>query len=733
MAPLTRKRKAEIEAAEAETTNISKRVRLDRVPKGPQSPERIRPFQRTDPFRPLSPRPKEVRTRKLSYPVKLWKLNPKTVEPPRPLPIVFFTEPMENPMNQLSAKSRSSHDVDTILAMKSLYEHAHKYGAVALPTKDTLESWLEQNKDKFIQARKSQSNARQPQPPVQRNNNAPRHADPMIAALPEVPTMEHPAVRRRLTAATILRRSAKSACRTASRLVRATRHHIATALEATAHLVRGVEGPAPEVEFLRDIEDQEAEDSARRTAVLEAVQAGEAEPLRVRPIAPPLDTRFFHPNGQLQTVYKYLTAQIPLPRQWVDWAVNNGIYTVEGRGDIREPGCYVAEDTFDYDHLHLAIHRGSFRTGRREIDSFPEHWPIAGGLRDNYTLDLNLHRFTGHSTKRIEGPAELEQGDTGNRTQLAVAEDLEPEPQVLSEPATSGGLASEPSCIADSSPTPSRMPVTSLAPELSPHILPSSRGISQLGTYSPPAQRSVALAEPAATPPPSDEPTDVGLSPILEVSETPLGGLAPNKKRVRFVLPDTPGAYPDWPASSSPRSPSPYPTPTPISRRDLWRQENDVSASPAMFGLPEDFYDTSSEGFPSPILNPTTARRARTTADEEAEYDKDEDGEIPLPETPPPPPRPFTPTPSPGGTFGLPDDFYDGSDSDSNYNSSGPADTSMLEGASFGSELEEKSPTTERQHQSQEYLRQARAALRGEIQDTGSQRRIASPRSRQWS
>ncbi|KAI2784032.1 hypothetical protein F4815DRAFT_441690 [Daldinia loculata] len=402
MPPLTRKRKA-LEAA-AQQTPVQTQPETKQSVEEPSSKRQklTDPFKRIDPFRPHSPPPKTViRRRSLATKLK------------QPLPVVFFTIPATNPSNQVSARGRSSNDLNTIMLTKSLFEYADKYGAAALPTKEALDAWLEENKDIFIQARKegyhqqvtSAQSAQNPpraatQPGVFLETTAPQHN---LAA-------RHHAPQRRAVPATnriIIYRA-----------IRTARHTAAHILSQAAAIL---EGPAVELGIMHEGgqqiqqqptpveaitvhgEENKREDDVVQEKEITAVK-NKTEPIRVRPVAPPLDTRFFHPNGQLQSVYRYLTAQIPLPRQWVRWALNNGINKVPGRGDIREPGVYVAEDTFDYDALFEAVHRGCFRTGRFEIDGFSEYWPMVRGHRDSTTVDLALHHLPAHlsSLERTE-------------------------------------------------------------------------------------------------------------------------------------------------------------------------------------------------------------------------------------------------------------------------------------------------------------------------------------------
>ncbi|KAI1805711.1 hypothetical protein F4811DRAFT_569914 [Daldinia bambusicola] len=395
MPVLTRKRKAELEAA-VKTIPIQTEPRTEQPIEEPSLKRQklTDPLERTDPFRPHSPPPKIViRRRRL------------TTQPKQPLPVVFFTIPTTNPSNQVSAKGRSSNNADTIILTKSLFEHVDKYGISALPTKEALDAWLEENKDTFIQARKERDN--QQTALAQSTLNAPSPAiHPEV--LPETPAPEQNA-RHNVAAGPPMHEQhlvPVADQRMVCRAVRTARHTAARLLNRAASIL---ENPTTDWEIVQE-EGQNAhlrprltekETSLGREKENTDIQDEktntvdtEKEPRWIRPAAPPLDTRFFHPNGQLQSVYQYLTAQIPLPRQWVQWAINNGVGEIPGRGDIREPGIYIADDTFDYDALFEAIHRGTFRTGRFEIDGYGEYWPMVRGRKDSITVDLTLHHFS---------------------------------------------------------------------------------------------------------------------------------------------------------------------------------------------------------------------------------------------------------------------------------------------------------------------------------------------------
>ncbi|KAI1093819.1 hypothetical protein F5B19DRAFT_500753 [Rostrohypoxylon terebratum] len=387
MPVLTRKRKAELEAGDPEMQEQQLEEAENATKQ--RSPKRQRcdkPPKRTDPFRPLSPQSPPPRTvMRQGNRVKYSRLKKRTPQPRHPLPILFFTEPEINPARQISARSRSSNDVNLIMATKSLFEHQDKYGPEAMPSYKDLESWLEEHKDEFIQDKARQAQ-RQPSP-ARRIQEAPEVADP-IAAEADPPAAHNPAARPPERPAPpaandgIFRRLARYASRSIHGFVNrpdpAPEEVAPQEIPLTLHISQG---------------NLEQPEQPEHTTNIGHLNKPVADPTPVRPIAPTLDPRFFHPNGQLHSVYKYLTADIPLPRQWVRWALANNIMDVPGRGDIRGPGTYVAEDTFDYDALYQAVHRGHFRTGRIEIDYHTDHWPGVEGWRDQRVADLDLDEF----------------------------------------------------------------------------------------------------------------------------------------------------------------------------------------------------------------------------------------------------------------------------------------------------------------------------------------------------
>ncbi|KAI1460821.1 hypothetical protein F4805DRAFT_477952 [Annulohypoxylon moriforme] len=425
MPVLTRKRKAELEAAEREVQEQLSSEADHAMER--HSPKRIKverqdPFKRIDPFRPRSP-PKTVLRRRREVKYSDLKKKPK---PRHPVPIAFFIVPEADPAQQVSAKSRSTNNVDTIMATTSLFKHMDKYGIEAMPTRRSLENWLEEHKDEFIQARAQR--ARKQSTPVRRVQAA-SHAAGATGSGVETPAARHPAssprINRPVASAAndgIFRRAIRRVRRTVDRILN-------RAVDVLEETIPGGPAHIPHIHYRHS---EYLEHIAQRVP-LDRLNQPTAEPTQVRPIMPPLDPRFFHPNGQLQSVYKYLTAQIPLPQQWVKWALNNGIKTVPGRGDLRHVGTYVADDTFDYDALYQAVHRGHFKTGRIEIDYHLDHWSGVEGRRDDMVVDLELPEF------RASPEPESSNGSLRGLPSTAGPEpepelELEPEPELQPEP-----------------------------------------------------------------------------------------------------------------------------------------------------------------------------------------------------------------------------------------------------------------------------------------------------------
>ncbi|XDG03319.1 hypothetical protein ABKA04_002934 [Annulohypoxylon sp. FPYF3050] len=384
MPVLTRKRKAELEAGDPEMQEqLTREAENATKQRSPKRQKRDKPPKRTDPFRPLSPPPRTVMRQ--GNRVRYSTLKKRTARSRHPLPIVFFTVPETTPVRQVSARSRSSNDLDIIMATQSLFEYKDKYGAEAMPSHQDLKNWLEEHKDEFLQARTQQTRQPSPAGPIQ---EAPQVVGP-TAAEPNVPAAHNPDARpppnrpaSPIANVGIFRRLARYASRTiygfGNRPDPTPEEAVPQELPLILHVSQG---------------NLEQHEQPGQTTNIDHLNRPVTEPTRVKPIAPTLDPRFFHPNGQLHSVYKYLTAEIPLPRQWVRWALTNNIMNVPGRGDIRGPGTYVADDTFDYDALYQAVHRGHFRTGKIEIDYHLDHWPGVEGWRDERIADLDLDEF----------------------------------------------------------------------------------------------------------------------------------------------------------------------------------------------------------------------------------------------------------------------------------------------------------------------------------------------------
>ncbi|CAJ2511487.1 Uu.00g071120.m01.CDS01 [Anthostomella pinea] len=450
MDQVNRKRKATTEAADEE-----RRKRLRRI----------------DPFRSLSPLPATTTTTTAILRGSLMKRKKKTPTPQTaPLPVLFLNLPAANAANQITATCHSSHSKSTLLACKTLLEHNHQHGNTAMPDQKVLKNWLEANKRDFVKARRAKRATRQD---AQRVQTSPRPATADVVA--PLPAAAHPAVRpvlRQQQPAPVpnggilpgVRRSYRRLCHGITTgleklgrglypaadiedaHLRATQEQHEAA-ELAAQLERQHEQVTPAETQKDENEDDEDEDDEDDDYIHRSDDDDDEEPARtpalvglalspsaitpiatrtIRAIAPPLDPRFFHPDGRLQGIYKYLTAQIPLPRQWVAWAQRNGITYVHGRGDIIAPGVYVADDTFDYDALHQAIHGGTYRTGRREI---------VRSMRDHQTHDLELDAFPAVATETAPDavapaptPADSPSAASSSPMQAGTAEQT-PEPQ----------------------------------------------------------------------------------------------------------------------------------------------------------------------------------------------------------------------------------------------------------------------------------------------------------------
>ncbi|KAI1637494.1 hypothetical protein F4809DRAFT_640543 [Biscogniauxia mediterranea] len=331
-------------------------------------------------------------------------------------PLMFLTLPTARPDQLGVGKTFTTHNKSTILAADILADHNHKYGNIAMPDQAALKTWLEENKCEFVRARLNRRAAKQS---AQRLQVAPRPAN---ADNVPVPVAVHPAARPNPPRQPIAQPFRAGIVRRARMYCRQVVEGLATRLNSFGRRIytpedveEVVEGDEMEVQlaqvlegttpvrnailnngFLREHEEMdtdsepEEEEEELRAFVPPPSVAGPAsssstsrQPHRyVEPVMPPLDARFFHQDGRLHSVFKYLTAQIPLPRQWVKWAESNGVNYVEGRGDLRRRGTYIADDTFDYDALYRAIQSGRLRTGRPEIDNYPDYWPMVMSAKD---------------------------------------------------------------------------------------------------------------------------------------------------------------------------------------------------------------------------------------------------------------------------------------------------------------------------------------------------------------
>ncbi|KAI0011748.1 hypothetical protein F4779DRAFT_636303 [Xylariaceae sp. FL0662B] len=577
MAPITRKRKAEIEATREEEER--KRLCLN------------------DPIRSPSPPPSPIIRKR--HPL----LQKKYAAPEKqyPKPVVFFTMPEENPASQVVAKSQSSNEVETILATKALVDHTQKYGGVAMPTQQALEDWLESNKSEFVKAQQQSRARRSGAPSPRRVQNSPRatHADginTVVAHPAERPGQQqrgaNPAA---VPTGGIVREVARHTRRAVRYVIRAFKD-AADLLETQFNLAAADAAEAPQP---WDVVVAEAPEDVPAPIDLPALkQKGEMVEVaaHIRPIAPVLDERFFHPDGRLQGVYKYLTAQIPLPRRWVEWAVRNGVTEVEGRGDIRDPGTYVAEDTFDYGALYELVHRGEFRTGRREIDWFPETWPMVRDKRDGFVADLRLHRFPPREPK-----PEAESASAPTAASASVPEPVVPATMLVTE--SSAGPSSLPQVEAAPASAPAAAPKTPSAP--APML---KRPSTPAPVLKRPAMQAPVLKIPASV---LEKPAPVPKTPSRPAASAARAtsgtfGLPANfydvKKTTQAPVPKTPSRPA---ASAAPATSGTFGLPAnfydvkkttqaPVPKTPSRPAASAARATSGTFGLPANFYDDSS-------------------------------------------------------------------------------------------------------------------------------------------
>ncbi|OTA74500.1 hypothetical protein M434DRAFT_384864 [Hypoxylon sp. CO27-5] len=107
--------------------------------------------------------------------------NGKAPSPPSSL-LFLRTNSEDAHSNQLATQNRSSYDIATIIAATQLVEHQELYGSDALPPEDVFGSWLEENREHFIEARRVGRNLNASGP--KRNLTGPRLAQEPLSAHP---------------------------------------------------------------------------------------------------------------------------------------------------------------------------------------------------------------------------------------------------------------------------------------------------------------------------------------------------------------------------------------------------------------------------------------------------------------------------------------------------------------------------------------------------------------------
>ncbi|OTA53416.1 hypothetical protein K449DRAFT_217390 [Hypoxylon sp. EC38] len=107
--------------------------------------------------------------------------NGKAPSPPSSL-LFLRTNSEDAHSSQLATRNRSSYDIATIIAATQLVEHQELYGSDALPPKDVFGSWLEENREHFIEARRVGRNLNASGP--KRNLTGPRLAQEPLSAHP---------------------------------------------------------------------------------------------------------------------------------------------------------------------------------------------------------------------------------------------------------------------------------------------------------------------------------------------------------------------------------------------------------------------------------------------------------------------------------------------------------------------------------------------------------------------
>ncbi|KAI1418178.1 hypothetical protein F5Y13DRAFT_199249 [Hypoxylon sp. FL1857] len=88
------------------------------------------------------------------------RTSPNDGKAPCPPPSLLFlrTNTQDVASGQIITRSRSSYDIASIIAARQLVEHQERYGSDAVPPEDVFASWLEENRECFIEARRASRN-----------------------------------------------------------------------------------------------------------------------------------------------------------------------------------------------------------------------------------------------------------------------------------------------------------------------------------------------------------------------------------------------------------------------------------------------------------------------------------------------------------------------------------------------------------------------------------------------
>ncbi|KAI0124589.1 hypothetical protein F4776DRAFT_672454 [Hypoxylon sp. NC0597] len=91
----------------------------------------------------------------MSNPITRIPLNNGKTPTPPPSLLFLRTTSGDAGSSQIATRSRSSYDIATIIAASQLVEHQERHGSDALPPEDVFALWLEENRERFIKARKA--------------------------------------------------------------------------------------------------------------------------------------------------------------------------------------------------------------------------------------------------------------------------------------------------------------------------------------------------------------------------------------------------------------------------------------------------------------------------------------------------------------------------------------------------------------------------------------------------